>query len=265
MYSLEKAIGIFNYFAATTLLDFLFYGMLAGGLWILFYEIRPAFFRTRKVVEKDPRQGQVAKEILQSVRSIVIFGFVTGLVVVFAYEGKTRLYLEVDRYGWTWFFASIILMIVIHDAYFYWTHRLMHHRWLYSWVHSTHHHSVSPTPWAAYSFSPVEAFVQAGIGPLIVFTLPTHPIAFGIFMSWQIAFNVFGHCGYEIFPGWFMKSRIDILLNTVTHHSLHHEKYRSNFGLYFNLWDRVMSTNDSVYVERFDLVTGEMKDETASF
>ena len=237
--------------------------MLAGCLWLVFYELRPAFFRARKVIEKDPIRGQVAREFWQSVRSMIIFGLVTGLVVILAYEGKTRLYLEIDRYGWVWFFASIMLMILIHDAYFYWTHRILHHRWFYRWVHSTHHHSVSPNPWAAYSFSSVEAFVQAGIGPLIVFTLPTHPIAFGIFMAWQIGFNVFGHCGYEIFPSWFMKSPLGVLLNSVTHHSLHHEKYRSNFGLYFNLWDRAMGTNDSDYVERFERVTSERKDQSA--
>lgn len=31
---------------------------------------------------------------------------------------------------------------------------------------------------AAYAFSPAEALVQAGIGPLIVFTIPVHPAAF---------------------------------------------------------------------------------------
>jgi sterol desaturase/sphingolipid hydroxylase (fatty acid hydroxylase superfamily) len=148
-------------------------------------------------------------------------------------------------------------MIVVHDAYFYWTHRLMHHPRLFRWLHHTHHRSTSPTPWAAYAFSPGEAFVQAGIGPLIVFTMPVHPAAFGLFMFWQIAFNVFGHSGYEIFPKWFLRSRIGLVLNSITHHSLHHERFKSNFGLYFNVWDRMLGTNHPDYERRFALTTGD--------
>ena len=113
------------------------------------------------------------------------------------------------------------------------------------------------TPWAAYAFSPAEALVQAGIGPLIVFTIPVHPAAFALFMTWQVAFNVFGHCGYEIFPKSFLHSRVRLVLNSVTHHALHHEKYRANFGLYFNVWDRLMGTNHQEYEQRFELATEE--------
>ena len=97
--------------------------------------------------------------------------------------------------------------------------------------------------------------MQAGIGPLLVFTLPVHPIAFSLFMMWQISFNVLGHCGYEIFPSWFLNSRIGALLNSPTHHALHHEKYSANFGLYFNVWDRLMGTNHPEYAARFEQAT----------
>lgn len=70
-------------------------------------------------------------------------------------------------------------------------------------------------------------------------------------MGWQIAFNVFGHCGYEIFPKWFLRSPVALVLNSVTHHALHHEKIRANFGLYFNIWDRLLGTNHADYEERF--------------
>lgn len=74
-------------------------------------------------------------------------------------------------------------------------------------------------------------------------------------MTWQIAFNVFGHCGYEVFPQRFPRSRARLVLNSVTHHSLHHEKFRTNFGLYFNVWDRLMGTNHQDYEQRFESAT----------
>jgi hypothetical protein len=81
-----------------------------------------------------------------------------------------------------------------------WTHRLLHHRALFRGMHRVHHLSTNPTPWAPYSFNIGEAYVQAGIGPLLLYTMAMHYSAFVAFMTWQIAFNVIGHCGYEIFP-----------------------------------------------------------------
>jgi lathosterol oxidase len=239
--------------------DLFWYGLLAGGVWLFFFVAFRTALRHRRVSRRDPTRRQVAREVLHSLRSIAVFGLVTGAVVFAAFSGWTRLYVRVDEYGWVWFFLSIAVMVVVHDAYFYWTHRLMHHPRLYRVMHHTHHRSTSPTPWAAYAFSPAEALVQAGIGPLIVFTIPVHPAAFALFMVWQIAFNVFGHCGYEIFPRCFLHSRAGLLLNSVTHHALHHEKFRANFGLYFNVWDRLMGTNHAEYEERFEQATGPKK------
>ncbi len=251
----EKLTLSLRAFIGTLLGDLFGYALLAGGVWLMFYVVFQTQLRHRRISNRTAQDGQVAREIAHSLRSIAIFGLVTCLVVYAAYSGWTRLYLDVRAYGWGWFVASIGVMIVIHDAYFYWTHRLMHQRWLYPWLHRTHHLSTSPTPWAAYAFSPGEALVQAGIGPLLVFTLPIHPAAFGLFMAWQLAFNVMGHCGYEIFPRWFLQRRIGYILNCVTHHALHHEKFQANYGLYFNLWDRLMHTNHPDYADRFELAT----------
>ena len=244
--------------------DLLWYAGLALAVWLFFYVVFRAQFRHRRVLRHGPKRWQIAREIAHSLRSIAIFGLVTGAVVYAAMGGWTRLYLDVDRYGWGWFLGSIAVMIVVHDTYFYWTHRAMHHPRLYRWLHHTHHRSTSPTPWAAYAFSPGEALIQAGIGPLIVFTIPVHPAAFGIFMIWQISFNVFGHCGYEIFPRSFLASRAGWVLNSITHHSLHHEKFRANFGLYFNVWDRLMKTNCADYAARFESVTSGPRTEATS-
>ena len=236
--------------------DLLWYTLTAGAAWLVFYVAFRAALRRRRVSRRDPTGGQLAQEVLHSLRSIAVFGLVTGAVVFAAASGWTRLYWRVERYGWAWLVLSVGVMVLIHDAYFYWTHRLMHHRPLFRFFHRTHHLSTSPTPWAAYAFSPAEALVQAGIGPLIVFTIPTHPLAFAAFMAWQIAFNVLGHCGHEIFPRWFLRSGAGAVLNSVTHHALHHEKFNANFGLYFNVWDRLMGTNHASYTSRFEEAAG---------
>lgn len=240
----------------STLGELFWYVLLASAVWVAFYVLLRARLRHRRVGPRDPAAGQVRREVLHSLRSIGIFGVVTVALVFAVMSGWTRMYANVGDYGWGWLVASVGVMVLMHDAYFYFTHRLMHHRWLYRRVHRTHHLSTSPTPWAAYAFSPAEALVQAGIGPIIVFAIPTHPAAFSAFMLWQITFNVFGHCGYEIFPRWFLRSPAGRVLNSVTHHAQHHEKFQANYGLYFNVWDRLLGTNHPDYEARFDRATG---------
>lgn len=244
---------------AVSLTDAFWYATMAGLAWLVFYVLRPSRLANRKIVPKSPTARQMGREILYSLRSLLAFGVMGSLVALAGYSGWTRFYLRVERYGWPWFFASIVLVIFIHDAYFYWTHRLMHHRRLFRRFHRTHHLSNNPSPWAAYSFSTLEAFVQAGIAPLVAFSVPIHPAAFLAFMIWQISFNVLGHCGYEIFPCWFLNTPLGKFLNTPTHHAMHHESFHANFGLYFNLWDRLLGTNHPQYAERFAAVSGDEK------
>lgn len=233
------------------------YVVLAGFAWLALHVVFARWLAHRRISDKPPPLGQMSREFLYSLSSLGVYGLVGGFMVFAYFSGWTHIYVRFDQYGWTWFFVSIGVIVLIHDTYFYWTHRLMHHPRLFRQFHRTHHLSTNPSPWAAYAFSPWEALVQAGIAPLVLFTLPTHPLAFSIFMLWQIAFNVLGHCGYELFPRWFVRSWLGRVLNTATHHAQHHETNRANFSLYFNHWDRLMGTNHARYAERFEEAVGD--------
>ena len=67
-----------------------------------------------------------------------------------------------DKHGFSYFIFSTFLLMMIHDIYFYLTHRAMHNKKIYSVIHSIHHKSNNPTPWAAFSFHPIEAIIQIG-------------------------------------------------------------------------------------------------------
>lgn len=234
------------------------YLTIAGSAWLVLHLVFAKRLANRRISEKPMTFSQMSWEFLYSLRSLAVYGLVGGFMVFAVASGWTQMYYRrMDQFGWPWFFLSIGVTILIHDAYFYWTHRLMHHPRLFRVMHHTHHLSTNPSPWAAYSFSAWEAFVQAGIAPLVIFTLPIHPLAFSIFMLWQISFNVLGHCGYELFPRWFVRSWLGRVLNTATHHAQHHESNRANFSLYFNYWDRLMGTNHQRYEERFAEAVGE--------
>jgi sterol desaturase/sphingolipid hydroxylase (fatty acid hydroxylase superfamily) len=247
----ERLVGAAQEAGGVTLGYALWYAAGAGLLWLGFYVLFRRAALHRKVVRRVPPRWQLGQEAAASLRSLLVFGLVALGIRLAARSGYTRIYWQVGEYGWGWFVASIAVAVLVHDAYFYWTHRLLHQRWLFRLLHRTHHRSTNPTPWAAYSFGVGEALVQAGIAPLLLFTVPMHPAAFMLFMIWQIGFNVFGHCGYEIYPRWFLETWAGKLLNTPTHHALHHEKFRCNYGIYFNVWDRLLGTNHPDYPARF--------------
>jgi sterol desaturase/sphingolipid hydroxylase (fatty acid hydroxylase superfamily) len=141
-------------------------------------------------------------------------------------------------------------MVVVHDTYFYWTHRAMHHPRLFRWFHRTHHKSHTPTPWTTYAFDAPEAIVMVAFVPLWVALFPMHQFAIFIFMTWQIARNALGHAGVELSPVSGNPSRLFGWLNTTMHHDLHHQNAHFNYGLYFSWWDRFMSTEHPEYQVR---------------
>ena len=149
---------------------------------------------------------------------------------------------------------SLSLMFVAHDAYFYWTHRLMHHRRLFGLFHRWHHLSRTPTVWTAYSFSVPEAIVQGAFVPLFVVMVPMHALALFIFVAVQVVRNVMGHAGYELHPAAFTPGRWLGWNNTTTGHDLHHELGRYNYGFYFRWWDKLMGTEHPGYPAKFEAI-----------
>src|SRR3546814_3527081 len=79
-----------------------------------------------------------------------------------------------SSYPLWWWPASIVLYLVLHDGWFYWTHRLLHRPRLFRIAHAVHHASRPPTAWAAMSFHPRESVTGAIVIPLLVFVIPIH-------------------------------------------------------------------------------------------
>ncbi|MBV6442852.1 MAG: sterol desaturase family protein [Haliscomenobacteraceae bacterium CHB4] len=196
----------------------------------------------RKIQQHFPKPSDYQRETLYSALTSVIFAVVTWCCLGTPLRAYTLFYTDANQYGWWWLALSVPLTLLLHDAYFYWMHRLMHHPRLYRRIHLLHHKSVNPSPWAAYAFHPAEAVLEAGIVPLLLFTLPLHPLSFWAFVTLMLIFNVYGHLGYELFPKKMYTHPLGRWLNSSVHHNLHHEKFHGNYGLYFTIWDRLYGT-----------------------
>lgn len=221
---------------------FLRYLLSAGFIYLIFYVWLKKRFETLKIQPKAPEQQQIFREMRFSFYTALIFAAMATLMYIFRQFGYTKHYFEIETYGWGYFIFSIFFLVILHDTYFYWIHRLMHHPKLFRQLHFVHHQSFNPNPMTALSFHPLEALLEFGIVPLIVFIIPVHPLALLFLANWSLFFNLIGHLGYEIFPTTFFSHWFWKWFNTSTYHNVHHLKGHSNYGLYFTFWDRIMGT-----------------------
>jgi sterol desaturase/sphingolipid hydroxylase (fatty acid hydroxylase superfamily) len=202
-------------------------------------------------VQKSKRQNFI-QDGLFSLSTVFIFGAIDVIIYFLENKGITQVYSDINQFGWVWFIVSILIMFILHDTYFYWTHRLMHHPKIFRLVHRTHHNSTDPSPWTSYAFHPIEAIIEYGISFIIVFIMPVNFWALIIWQVLQMMFNVIGHLGFEIYPKWWLKNPILKWKNPSTHHNMHHQKFNGNYGLYFAWWDKWMGTEFKDYEKKFN-------------
>lgn len=232
--------------------DFLRYLFGAGLVWLVVNVMLHRRLADRRILDAEPRPGQVRREFAYSVSTVVVFAANGFLIWLLAANGWVHIYDDVAQFGWAWWGASLVLIVVAHDAYFYWTHRLLHHRRWFGTVHGRHHLSTQPTPWAAYSFHPVEAAIQAAFLPLFLLLVPVHAAVIGVFLVHMILRNAIGHCSHELFPWHWTPRGMLRWITPVTHHHFHHARNRGNYGLYFTWWDRWCGTEDADYLSYGD-------------
>ncbi|RYD26132.1 MAG: fatty acid hydroxylase family protein, partial [Lysobacteraceae bacterium] len=190
---------------------------------------------------------QIRREIWWSIVSAAIYGIPAG-VIAWGWQnhGWTLVYQDLHAYPLWYLPLSVLLYLVAHDTWFYWTHRWMHEPRAFKLAHATHHESRPPTAWAAMAFHPIEAISGAVIIPLLVFVIPIHVGALGLVLTIMTVMGVTNHMGWEMFPAFMWRGPLGQWLITASHHQRHHELYRGNYGLYFRFWDRVCGTDRGV-------------------
>ena len=223
------------------------YLITAGLFSLIIWAFWRGHYAARKIQTRKAAPEDYQREVLVSLRTALIFS-ATGFGMYVAYKsGWLTIYQDFTVKGPLYFAVTLVAMILAQDAYFYWTHRAMHHPRLFRTFHWTHHKSKTPTPWAAYAFDVPEALVIVAFVPLWAALVPMHDLAIFTFVTWQIVRNVMGHAGVEMHPVSGKPSALFGWWNTTTHHDLHHQHGRSNYGLYFTWWDRWMGTEHPDY------------------
>ena len=236
--------------------DMVRYIIAAPLTWLVLCVICAPLLKSHKIRPDSPPAMQLVIEFLCLVRSVAVFSTVSLLSILLwkaglLWGGEWR-----ENAGPLWIVVSFVITVIAHDAYFYWAHRIMHHPRLFRTFHRRHHRSHNPTPFTAYSFDLAEAAVMASFTVIWELIVPVSWVGFTAFLIHQIARNVIGHSGYELFPARKDGKPLFDWMTTVTHHDLHHSQAGYNYGLYFTWWDRWMGTEHPRYHARFAAAAG---------
>ncbi len=231
------------------------YLLVAGLFFGVYYGWKKQNILSRKIQQRLPRNKDYQREIAYSVGTVLVFTGITFLMMTPLIRQHNLIYRNWSDYGTAYGLLSFVGLIFLHDTYFYWTHRAMHHPPLFKILHLVHHKSTNPSPWAAYAFHPLEAIVEAAIVPIMTFVLPLHPLTIFAFLVFMIVYNVYGHLGWELFPKNFNRHPLGKWLNTSVSHNQHHQFFTGNYGLYFRFWDEWMGTTRPDYDAAFDKVS----------
>lgn len=141
-------------------------------------------------------------------------------------------------------------VMVLHDAYFFFVHTLMHYfKSAYRMVHQWHHATngdltVFNTAYGdildiALTFAPFYAALVA-----YIYCQPSWNPLHVAFLMWAVnGVDMMGHCGFRL-PIWvYVPGSLGVLLTPLAqrpkHHYIHHLDPRYNRSLYFTWWDRL--------------------------
>ena len=257
-FSLDIVISAFVEIFAVETIRYMVVAALILGVISLFITAKSP----RNLHADPPTREQKWREFRYSMLTCAIFAL-NGLYIFFGIEGGwVKIYDDPADYGALYWVISFVALVLAHDAWFYWTHRLLHMPWMFRRVHHLHHKSQQPTVWAAYAFAPFEAFINGTLVPIFVTLVPINGWAVFLFLAHMMLRNVMGHSGYELFPRYMPGNRLFGFFTNVYHHDLHHRDIeRGNYGLYFVWWDRLMGTEHPDYT---DLVNNQRQARQAS-
>lgn len=211
------------------------YFALGATTWLLTRHVLPALGHGGRLDPRPPAPGQLRRELALSMSSVLLFG--AGMVFPWGLLQLGWARLAVDPAWWR-IVLEILALVVWNEVHFYANHWALHTRWLRRF-HLPHHRSVVTTPWATYSFHPLEATL---LGNVILLPMVVHDFSFAALLSaplFSLLFNCIGHSNYDFLPD---ADRDRWWLNGARRHHLHHACFQGNYGFMFPFMDRLFGT-----------------------
>ncbi|MDH5694555.1 MAG: sterol desaturase family protein, partial [Gammaproteobacteria bacterium] len=212
-------------------------GILFAGLYL--FAVVPSFLLLRnsphKIENESLARNQIRKEILASLRSVLVFALLGGITFNFLKQDWLRVNGDIAIHQWL---IEILLLYLWNEMHFYFSHRLLHVRPLFRYIHKVHHQSRIVTPFSTWSFHWLEAAILGSVLPLAILIYPFSVWSLALLPVISLFWNIIGHsnvCSTNPFLGIFSQAS--------ARHAMHHKHIDRNFGFSLPYFDRWLGTS----------------------
>ncbi|KAJ5683500.1 hypothetical protein N7462_006665 [Penicillium macrosclerotiorum] len=209
-------------FVGTLLVQILSFWIPSIG-YLLLDTLAPAFSQRHKIqpAPKQPTSTDIARCFLVVTQNQILSSVLhLGLIYITEKAGSKSSYrVEASLPAAAELARDFLISLLLREAMFYYSHRLLHLPYFYRRIHKKHHKFTAPIALAAQFAHPIEQiFANALPISLPPQLLRSHVLTFWIFLSWELFNTATVHSGYDFFH------------NKAKMHDLHHEKFNLNYG-----------------------------------
>jgi lathosterol oxidase len=167
----------------------------------------------------------------------IVMGAVIGGTLAWhvARGGWSMIYLDAGRHGWWYLPVSFVLTFFLVDAGLYYSHRLLHHRTVFRYIHRWHHRFVAPIVFTTTAVHPIEFLIFEAFLILPAFILPVHAGVYVAVVAYTYLIGMIDHCGIRV--RWGLPFHADNAF-----HDNHHVYFHCNYAHHTPLFDRLHGT-----------------------
>lgn len=142
----------------------------------LIHVVIPSMINVKKIQAEGRQDGAVMRDAVYSLGPLAVKAAIWTCVEELHRRGLGWLYegpVNSLRHA-CYLVICVVLLDYLHDAWFYLTHRFLHWKPVYRYIHYIHHKSVQPSAFTGYSFHVVEAAIVFMNEILICWMFPIH-------------------------------------------------------------------------------------------
>lgn len=149
--------------------------------------------------------------------------------------GWSTLYFDPLELGVPWLVASALVTYFVIDAGLYYSHRLLHGRWLFRHVHRWHHRYTAPIVFTTTAVHPLEFLLFQAFVMLPVVVVPVHWAVYVLVVAYTYLIGMIDHCGIRVRWPLPLHAGNDF-------HDQHHVHFHCNYGHHTQIFDLLHDT-----------------------
>ena len=236
--------------------------VILNGTYCLFYWLESPFIERYKCLEEPWPWNSEDKEgwnklfwrtvKLYSLNVLVIGPLVYSPIVLFDLPIPFDMTLE-GLPDANKMCLQIFFCILMEDLTFHCSHRMLHLKQIYPYIHKIHHEHKSTFCFAAQYAHPLEFvfgnLLPAAVGPLL-FGNRIHFVTTFTWYIFRFVESAEAHSGYEF--SW-SPFRVLPFSSDYAYHAYHHSHNIGNYSSFFTVWDTVFGSNKVYYKQRKEI------------